>query len=205
VNHWVVKKRTRVVADRAAHGGVSRRGDRIAVALGAIAAVLGAFAVGLLAAGCAADPSEGYAWGDAYRDEVGSIAVPIFENQTFARDLGLDLAEAVLKQVQFRTPWEPAPRSRAQTVLNGAVTGFELRQLARDRNTGLVAELAVVLTVSFEWIDSRTGEVLVSRRRLVVGESFVPAQAAGEPLEAGRAAAVEEAAREIVEALRSSW
>jgi len=179
----------------------AKAGVAVSVAAVVMAAVVGVGLVG----GCAAKPTEGYAWGDAYGKDVESIAVPIFENQTYHRDLGIELTEAVLKEVQRRTSWETAPRTRAATVLNGVVSDLSLRRLSRDRDTGLVAELAVTLTVSFEWVDSRTGEVLASRRQLLVGESFVPARGAGEPLEAGRSASVREAAREIVDALRSSW
>lgn len=164
-----------------------------------------AFAVLLTLGGCASDPTRGYVWGGTYNQDVSSVAVPIFTNETFERGIHTELTEAIIKEIERVTPWDIGVQGATSTVVNGVVTDVSLRRLARDRDTGLVQELAVVLTVSFEWVDERTGEVLVSRRGLRVGESFVPARGANEPIEVGRAAAVQEAAREIVALLRSSW
>lgn len=181
---------------------LTRRGVRPSVALAISVAALAAMTAAL---GCAASATDGYVWGEAFRTDFETIAVPIFENQSYERDLGLQLTEAVIKEIERVAPYETTGRSEAAAVLNGVVTNAELRRLARDRDSGLVLDLAYTITVSFEVVDSSTGEVLVSRRGLRVGESFIPARGANEPIEAGRAAAVREAAREIVESLRSSW
>lgn len=177
---------------------------RRAAAPMALVACLAAIAL-CVAPGCASDPTRGYVWGETYDPDIGSIAVPIFVNETHERGIHTQLTEAVIKEISSSTPWQVGSLGATCTRINGVVTDVSLRRLARDRTTGLVEELAVVLTVSFEWVDERTGEVLVSRRGLRVGEAFVPARGANEPIEAGRAAAVEDAAREIVALLRSSW
>ena len=65
--------------------------------------------------------------------------------------------------------------------------------------------MAIELAVDFEWRDSRTGQVLASRKGMHALESFVPARPSSERLELGEHAAVQEMARAIVAELRSGW
>ncbi len=154
---------------------------------------------------CASDPHAGYAIGSAYRTDITTIGVPIFEMADFAPGVELELTEAVIKEVHRTTPWKVVPRAGADTVLTGAITDSDLRKLSTDRDTGLVQELAYSLTASFEWKDTATGRVLVSRRNFRAAESFVPARPARERVDTGRRGAVEELARAIVAELRSAW
>jgi hypothetical protein len=80
-----------------------------------------------------------------------------------------------------------------------------LRARSVARSTGLVQEQALEITVDFQWRDNRTGDVLASRRGVRVTETFVPALGASERIEVGENLAVQEAAREVVAALRSGW
>ena len=66
--------------------------------------VLAGFAVG----GCASDPSRGYSFGHAYDDSIRTVAVPIFDNRTQARGLEVLITEAIIKQIETRTPWAVA-------------------------------------------------------------------------------------------------
>jgi hypothetical protein len=155
--------------------------------------------------GCASDASEGYVFGGGFSSDVETVAVPIFRNETFERGIETAVTDAVLRELDARTPWRTVGRDVADTELRGTVTGYGLRQLASDEDTGLGSQMAVVVTVSFEWTDRRTGEVLVSRRNFAGTDFFVPALEAREPVEAGRAGAVSRVARGIVAELRSSW
>lgn len=164
--------------------------------LGAVAATLGA---------CASSPSDGYAFSSAYRQDIRTVAVPMFENSTFAHGLEAQLADALVKELHRSTPWRVAPREQAQTTLAGTITGADLRTLSRQSESGLVQELAVDLAVSFEWKENRTGTVLVARRNFRAAEPFTPGFGAGERLELGRRSAIDQMARDIVAELRSSW
>ena len=102
-------------------------------------------------------------------------------------------------------PWRVVSPSDADTVLRGSITDAALRKLTTSGDTGLVQEMAYQLTVTFEWKDNGSGEVLVARSNFRAGESFVPAQSAGERIETGRFAAVDQLASDIVAELRTSW
>ena len=162
-------------------------------------------AVLLICAGCASNPRDGYALASAYRTDIETVGVPIFEMAGFAPGVELELTEAVIKEVHRTTPWKVVSQSQADTILTGVVTDADLRKLSTDRDTGLVQELAYSLTVNFEWKDTSTGRVLVARRNFRAAESFVPARPARERVDTGRRGAIEEMARAIVSELRASW
>lgn len=147
----------------------------------------------------------GYTFTDAYRKDVRTIAVPMFENATFSHGLEATLTDALVKEIHRTTPWRVAPVDAADTTLSGTITSAQLRRLSRGSETGMVQELAVEMTVSFEWKRTANGEVLVSRRNFRAADPFVPAQGAQERLNLGERATIDQMARDIVAELRSSW
>ena len=150
-------------------------------------------------AGCA------YRMTSAYRDDIKTIAVPIFANSTFEHGMEVSLTDAVIKEIHRTTPWRVAPERSAQTTLRGSITGTRLRRLSRQRESGLGQQMAVVVTASFEWKENESGEVLLSRAGFRAADTFVPTRPAGERLGLGQQAAVERLAKAIVAELRSSW
>ncbi len=159
----------------------------------------------VLAPSCASDPTKGYAFSSAHDSAIKTVHVPIFQNNTFYHGLETELTDAIIKQLQSATPWSVSTASAAQTTLTGSITEVTLTPLSTARVSGLVQELAVVLTVEFDFKDNRTGKILVSRRNFTASEPFVPAKGAGERIDAGEHAAVQRLARDIVAALRSNW
>ncbi|MEM8835670.1 MAG: LPS assembly lipoprotein LptE [Planctomycetota bacterium] len=165
-----------------------------AVIVLAFAALLGA---------CASDPSEGYAWQSAHDTSVRTISVGVFRNDTFQHGIEANLADALVKELHRSTPWRVS--QRAETSLTGEITNAELVRVSTDSESGLVQELAVELTVSFEWRDARTGEVLVERSNYRASDIFTPAQGSRERLAMGQRGAVQRLAKDIVAELRGAW
>jgi hypothetical protein len=161
-------------------------------------------AAAALLAGCASDPTRGYAFRPAYDTGIRTIAVPVFENPTFHHGVEIDLTDAIIKEIQQRTPWVVVS-SGAESTLSGRIADIQLRPLTTSRRTGLVEDVAVAITVDFTWRDGRTGDYLVRRQNFTATETFVPARPSGERLELGQHAAVQELARAIVSEMRSSW
>lgn len=161
--------------------------------------------IAVFVGGCASSAERGYVWGGGFRDDIETVSVPVFRNETFEGGVEAMLTEALVKEIEGTTPWTTAGRDVADTEVRGTVTGYDLQQLVTDRDTGLGAQMAVVVTVSFEWTDRRTGQVLVSRRNFAGSDFFLPGRGAREPIEVGRAGAVGRVARGIVSEMRSSW
>ncbi len=155
--------------------------------------------------GCATDPTQGYSMASLLPEDVTTIAVPIFQNDTYNREVNFDLTDAVIKEIQSRTPYRVVPQSRAETVLLGHVRGVELDQLSKSRITGLSEEVILSVTIDFQWKDLRNDRLLVERKSFAGQGLFVPSAPSGEPIELGEFAAVQQLARDIVSEMRSSW
>lgn len=156
-------------------------------------------------AGCASDPTQGYAFGVAHSADVRSVAVPVFDNTTYEHGLEMQLTQAISKEIVRSTPWAVTDRDRADTTLTGAITSVRMRALGKNQDSGLVQELGVVISVNFEWTDNRTGKTLVARRDFKAGGTFAPVYGIGERLETGELDSIDTLARDIVAQLRSGW
>lgn len=169
--------------------------------------VLASLALALVATmgSCADDPSKGYSFKSTYREDVKTVAVPVFDNGSFEHGLEAELTDAIIKEIHRTTPWRVTTRDNADTTLSGAITNVDMRKLGTAHRSGLVQELAYEMTVRFEWKENRSGQVLVARKNFRSAESFVPSRGAGERQEIGRRAAVDELAQDIVAELRGSW
>ncbi|MEX2387748.1 MAG: LptE family protein [Phycisphaeraceae bacterium] len=161
--------------------------------------MLMAWVVTVMLAGC------GYSPQALYDDRYGTVAVPIFENRTFWERAQFDLTEAVVKEIEQRTPYKVVPAGVADTVLQGTITDVQQRQIARRRPTGVPEEMEITMTVDFEWNDLRTGETLRRRRGFEVVGRYVPTRPVGERYETAQHAAVAQLASDIVSTLRQEW
>lgn len=155
--------------------------------------------------GCAADPTEGWSTQSVYRPDVGTIAIPIAENQTFAQGIEFELTDAIVKEIAARTPYAIADASRADTVLLVQVREVKQPQVSKSAVTALAEEQVVGLTIDFRWVDQRTETTLVERRRFSGHAVFVPSRPSGERLELGRIAVVQRLARDVVGVLEAPW
>ncbi len=164
-----------------------------------------ALAAALLGAGCASDPSRGYAFSSTFDESIQSVAVPIFRNETTSRGLELQLTESIIKELQRRTPWHIARADRADTTLVGVITSTELSVLSDDPQTGLVQEQAARITIRFEWRDNRSGELLAARDNYSAAAVFSPSRAVGDRLELGQRAVIDELAHDVISEMRSGW
>lgn len=159
----------------------------------------------LIPAGCASDPTVGYSTLSTFPTGYATIAIPLFENSTFERDIEFDLADALIKEIEARTPYKVTKRGRADTVLTGKIAKIERDQLSKSKFTGLTEEIVLSVTIDFEWKNSRTGEILESRRNFTSHGLFLPSQPSGEPVELAQFAVVQQLASDIVAAMRADW
>jgi hypothetical protein len=145
----------------------------------------------------------GYQWRSVYRDDVRTVAVPVFGNRTFRRGFELALSKAVVNQLETSTPYKVAPRERADTILEGEIVDTHLRALSADIRTGLPQEQLFIVRVNFTWKDLRTGKILVERRRFEQTTTYYPTL--GEGHYVGGQQNVERLAVAIVQELQADW
>ena len=120
-------------------------------------------------------------------------------------DAQFELTDALIKEIESRTPYKVVPESRADTILLGQVVSVDLDELSRSGETGLSEEVIVSVTIDFQWKDLRNGRVLVERASFSGTGLFVASRPSAEPIELGRFAAVQQLAKDVVSELRADW
>ena len=93
-----------------------------------------------LPSGCASDATQGWTLSNAYNDKWSTIAIPIVKNLTYEREMGYLLTNALVREVENRTPWRITSPAEADTLLEVEITSVELQALSQSRLTKLNQE-----------------------------------------------------------------
>jgi hypothetical protein len=108
----------------------------------------------LLLSGCA-----GYQIGNQslYPLEIHTVCVPMIQSNSFRRNLGEQLTEAVVKEIEKRTPYKVVnDPNAADSVLTGRIVG-ETKQVLVPNLSGDPRESQVSMRVEVSWSDRRGG------------------------------------------------
>jgi outer membrane lipopolysaccharide assembly protein LptE/RlpB len=165
----------------------------------------------MLLSGCGYDqagnynspPKNGYQWHSLYREDVQTVAVPIFTNRDFRRGVEFSLSKAVVNQLEAHSPYKVVPRERADTVLEGEIAKVEVSTLSRLYQEGVPQEQSLILTVNFVWKDLRNGRILMERKNFQQAAAFYPTLREGTFV--GTQEAVEKLALDIVQQMQAEW
>lgn len=159
----------------------------------------------LLMSGCGSDPSKGWVIGTTYNTDIKTVAIPVVQNNTFDREVGYLLTNALIREVETRTPWRVASETVADTLLDVTITEVDLRALSQSRLTKLDQEVAVQLTVDWNWERMDDSSTITGWDGMGTAGMFFPSNPLGEPIELGRLQSVELMARAIVDRMAESW
>jgi hypothetical protein len=145
-----------------------------------------------------------------FRPDVRTVHVPVFESESLRSNLGERLTEAVIKEIERRTPYQIARSSEADSVLSGRIVRESKRVLAQNQNSD--ARLyETEFVVETRWVNRR-GELLVQQTAvplpsLNVGANgvavFIPE--AGQSTATAQQQVIERVARQIVGQMESWW
>jgi hypothetical protein len=148
-------------------------------------------------------PEAGYHWNSLYREDIQTVAVPVFSTVDFRRGIEFRLTEAVIKQLEAHAPYKVVPRERAETILEGQVTAVRVGTVSKDFQTNLPREQEMTVVVDLTWKDLRTGQILMQRRGLSQDGTFYPSLGEGEWT--GAQQAIERFALVIVQEMQADW
>ena len=100
-------------------------------------------------AGCA-----GYQVGNSslYDLNVRTVYVPMFESVSYRRNLGERLTEAVIKEIEAKTPYKVVGSPNADSILSGRIVG-ETKRVVAENAYDDPRKLEVNLQVEVSWID----------------------------------------------------
>ena len=152
----------------------------------------------------------GYATHDIYPEQYRTVAVPIFENRTFWNSslytgLEADLAEALAKEIESRTPYKVASPATADTIIQGTITNYEQRVVTRKREGNVPEQMQITITVNFEWKDLRTQQTIIDRKGYQAIGRYTPTRPVSELIQIGQHQATQRMASQIVDTMRTNW
>lgn len=169
-----------------------------------------AIAIGcLMMAGCGyrqtndENAQRGYVWHSLYREDLRTIAVPIFTNKDFHRGVEFQLTKAVVNQIELSTPYKVVDRDKADTILEGEIVSVRNSYLSLDSKSDLPQEQLLVVTVNFVWKDLHSGKILAQRRNFTQSSTYYPT--IGESVYVGTQSNAEKLALAIVQQLQADW
>ena len=162
----------------------------------------------------------GYSTQPNYDPAIRTVRVPIFQNQTFYKGIEFELTEAVVREIEAKTPYKVVGLDcDADTELTGAIIVLNKNLLNRNP-LNEVREAEMTMSADVVWRNLRTGEVL-SGPRLKPGElppppdakttpvrvqsvaSFIPEL--GESLATARKKNVDRLAIQVVSMMEAPW
>lgn len=155
---------------------------------------MAAFAA-LTVCGCA-----NYSWKPAIPEDMRTVAVPTFLNESTVTELGSAIATQTLREFQREGTFKIRPAGESAVEIQGIVRESDSRSVAYARKTGeRNREYRLRATAVVSIIDKKSGKVVVDNRRYTASTSFIAGDdiLTGERDAANRLA--EEFARQIVD------
>ena len=156
--------------------------------------------------GCA-----GYHVGNAglYPTDVHTVFVPMFESDSFRRDLGEQLTEAVSKEIENRTPFKVVGTPNADSVLTGRITADTKHALFREPNNEARA-ISMGMVVKVSWADRRgnivnAGQVPVPPEMIDMNQSAQLIPEYGGSTVSAQQQMIKRLAKQIVDLMQSPW
>ena len=153
-----------------------------------------------------------YRWGNAalFPPGVTTVHVPVIRNATFRHDLGPQLTEAVIREIELRTPYKVTADPSADTTLRCEIIG-ETKRVLTETNADYPRALDAAVQVRASWTD-RSG-------RLLLNNSVVPTEdltilfsqdercvpEAGQSVDTAMQRAIDDLAGRIVSQMELRW
>jgi len=164
-----------------------------------MAAVFASVGAAVLFAGCS-----GYSNKSLYSQDIKSVYVEMFDNETFRRDLEYDLTDAIAKRIEAETPYRIiSDKSRADTVLSGRITALNDSILTIERSTGRALEEQAEVIAKFSWKNLKTGDYLLENSTATATASY--SQFQQQSFDYASKTAANKLAERIVEQMQTKW
>lgn len=145
-----------------------------------------------------------------YRPDIATIAIPIFESDSYRRFLGERLTEAVVKQVELKTPYKVTQTFSADSTLQGRIV-TESKFVINENVNDEPRDIEFQMYVEMVWRD-RQGAAIVGPAAIGIPASllefgqavhFVPE--GGQSLSTAQMDQIEKLAEQIVSRMEVPW
>jgi hypothetical protein len=164
------------------------------------------FALALLG-GCA-----GYQVGNQslYPMEIRTVYVPMFQSASFRPYLGERLTEAVMKEIELKTPYKVVSDPNADSILSGSIVQ-EGKEILIGSRVGDPREIQVNIRVMVGWTD-RQGRLLRESSTVPLPSELIDVQGTGnlapetgQSVEVAQQEAIQRVATQIVSLMERPW
>jgi hypothetical protein len=146
----------------------------------------------------------GYSNEFIYPEDVSTVYVEMFDNQSFYRGIEYELTDALAKRIEVETPYKVVSNpEHADTIINGKITSVAQSTLSAERQTGRALEKEVELRAVVTWKNLKTGQLLVNNS--VVGASATYSEWQQQTFNYASSLAANNMARKIVELMEKQW
>jgi hypothetical protein len=160
----------------------------------------------MLSSGCAA-----YRIGAStlYGPDVDTVFVPLIESDSFRRDLGERLTEAVCKEIEEKTPYKAVSTPDADSVLSARLVSDSKRVLVENQNDDpRVVEAAMFCQVS--WYNRRRepyapAAMIPMPPELGINQTAPMLAEGGQSISTTQQQAIERLAEQIVATMEEAW
>jgi hypothetical protein len=159
---------------------------------------------------CSLNSGCGYTVGGMHRQEIRTIHVPIFESNSFRRDINLQLTAAVQEEIQKQSHFRLATAENADTRLIGRIIDINKAVTAETKNDD-PRQLQYSIAVEVAWEDLTAGRMIL-QRQLPIDNTSVQILSNGQLApEVGQSRAsaeknvIHQIARQIVDQLEMPW
>ena len=141
--------------------------------------------------------------GGGLPSNIRTMAVLPFENQTTSPEIQRELLDTMRRELQRRLGVRDASESRADAVVRGVITAYDVDvpvAVSSTPSTAVSARRRLEVTIDVEIVQQANGRVLFQRKGMRAdGDYDERAEAAG------RQKAVQKIVNDIVEGAQSQW
>ena len=149
--------------------------------------------------GCA-----GYSNESLYPDDVSSVCLEMFDNQSFRRGVEFELSDALAKRIESDTPYKIVSDSdRADSVISGQIVSIGELALSTDPQIGRILEREVQLRAVVNWKNLKTGQLMMDHLSVSASASYSSYQ--HQDFKYASSLAANNLARKIVELMERKW
>ena len=157
---------------------------------------------GLALSGCSG--MFGYSNTSLFPENVRSVSLKMFDNQSFRRGVEYALSDALAKRIELETPYKiVSDADRADTVMSGQIISISEYALSTDRDIGSILEKEVELRAVVDWKNLKTGQLLIDHQEVRASASYSPYQM--QDFQYASSLAANNLARKIVELMERKW
>ena len=145
-----------------------------------------------------------------YAPDVRTVYVPIVQSESFRRDLGERLTEAIVKEIELKTPFKVVGTPDADSILSARLISDTKRIVVENQNDDPRA-LELTMNVEVTWLNRRR-EPLRDPRTVPLPTALLPiggtstlVPEAGQSVATAQQQAIERLAEQIVSTMEEPW